>query len=66
MIMFSKKQIEFMESIGININVGNISDDDLVKIEDTVSKKLQESGFDRDYNITETGKMCESILDNLL
>lgn len=63
--MFSKKQVEFMKSIGIDIDYENISDNDMEKIEDVISQTLQESGFDKDYNITEIGKMCESILDNL-
>lgn len=63
--MFSKKDIEFMQSIGIKADFENLSDDMLVKIEDIVSEELQESGFDENYKITDRGKMCESILDKL-
>ncbi len=63
--MFNKAEIDFMKSLGIETNFGNLSDDMLVKIEDIVSEKLQKSGFDKDYKITEDGKICEAILDKL-
>lgn len=63
--MFNDKQMEFLKSIGIDIDFEHPSDDDLVMVEDTVAEKLQVSGFDDDYEITEIGKMCESILDLL-
>lgn len=63
--MFNKKEIEFIQSLGIEADFENLSDDVLVKIEDIVSEELQKSGFDEDYKITDKGKMCESILDKL-
>lgn len=63
--MFNKTEIEFMESLGIEADFENLSDDMLVKIEDIVSEKLQKSGFDENYKITEDGKICEEILDKL-
>ena len=63
--MFNEKQIEYMKSIGLNMNFDNLSDDDLIKIEDVVSERLQVVGFDEDDKITTDGKMCESILDEL-
>lgn len=63
--MFNDKQIEFLKTIGVDIDFAHPSDDDLVALEDAVAEKLQVSGFDDDYNITEIGKMCESILDLL-
>lgn len=63
--MFSKEQIVFMESLGLNIDFANLSEDDFMKIEDLVSCKLQKSGFDENENITSDGRMCESILDEL-
>jgi len=63
--MFNKTEIEFMESLGIEADFENLSDDMLVKIEDIVSEKLQKSGFDKDYKITEDGKIYEAILDKL-
>ena len=52
-----------MKEIGIDIDFENISDSDLIIIEEKVADKLETSGFDKDYNITEVGKMCESIID---
>lgn len=63
--MFSEKQIQFMLSIGLNLDFHQLKEDDYIKIEDAVSEKLQISGFDEQYNTTENGKMCESILDKL-
>lgn len=63
--MFDKKEIEFMQSLGIEADFENLSDNILVKIEDVVSDELQKSGFDENYKITDKGKMCESILDKL-
>lgn len=64
--MFDEKQIEFMRSMDLNFDFDNLSDEDLAEIEDAVSEKLQKSGFDENYKITDAGKMCESILDALL
>ena len=63
--MFNKTEIEFMESLGVEADFENLSDDMLVKIEDIVSEKLQKSGFDGDYKVTDIGKICESILGKL-
>ena len=63
--MFSKEQIEFMKSIGLSFDFDNMNDDDMVQIEDVVSGMLQRSGFDENDRINSTGKMCESILDQL-
>lgn len=41
------------------------SDDDYIEVEDRVSERLQIAGFDKNYEPTEEGKMCESILDLL-
>ena len=40
-----------------------MSNDDLIELEDIVPKVLQKSGFDKEYNPTKTGLMCESILN---
>lgn len=61
--MFDEKQIEFMDSMGLDFT--DLSDENLEKIEDVISEKLQKSGFDENYNVTDIGKMCESILDIL-
>lgn len=63
--MFNQKQKEFLKSLGLNLDFDNLSDDDLVLIEDTVADKLQRSGFSANNEPTSSGKMCESILDKL-
>nr|DAY66545.1 MAG TPA: hypothetical protein [Caudoviricetes sp.] len=60
---FNEKQIEFMRNIGIVVDFEKLSDADLVLIEEKVADRLETSGFDEDYNVTDEGKMCESILD---
>ena len=63
--MFNNKQKEFMKEIGISVNFDHLTDDDYIAIEETVSERLQKNGFDKDYNPTDEGLMCESILDEL-
>ena len=60
---FNEKQIEFMRDIGIVVDFEKLSDADLALIEEKVADRLETSGFDEDYNATDEGKMCESILD---
>ena len=60
---FNEKQIEFMRNLGIVVDFEKLSDADLVLIEEKVADRLETSGFDEDYNVTDEGKMCESILD---
>lgn len=62
---FTEKQIEFMYSLGLRMDFNNLSDDDWVKIEDTVADYLETKGFDKNYKPTKNGLMCESILNNL-
>ena len=62
---FDEEQIEFMKKIGIDVDFDNLSDDDFVFIEENVANEYEIRGLDQDYNPTETGKMCESILDIL-
>lgn len=63
-IEFNEKQAELLKSLQINCASGlEYSNDDLDKIEEAVSEKLQVEGFDKDYNVTEIGEVCESILD---
>ncbi len=63
--MFTENQIKFMRSLGIEVDFDNLSDNDLVQIEERVGNELQRSGFGIDNTITDTGKLCESILDKL-
>ncbi len=60
---FSNEQKEFMGKIGLKLDFENLSSEDMCNIEDSVADELQINGFDQNYEVTETGKMCESILD---
>lgn len=62
---FKNTQIEFMKKIGISIKQKNISNSDILLIEEKVSEYLQEKGFNEDYSPKQEGEMCESILDML-
>lgn len=62
---FSEQQIAFMKEIGIDVDFDKLTDEYMVIIEDKVANELETKGFDEDYEPTEIGKMCESILDIL-
>lgn len=65
-LKFTENQIEFMKSLGVSVpSFQNLSDADIEQIEDKVSEHLQLKGFNADYSINESGKICESILDIL-
>jgi hypothetical protein len=63
--MFANNEILFMKSLNINADFNNPSDNDLVEIEDKVSTALLKLGFEKNYNITKIGVLCETILDKL-
>jgi hypothetical protein len=63
--MFSEEQKDYMKKLGLNFNFNKLSDDEWIEIEEKIADRLQYAGFDFNYNITEEGKMCESILDML-
>ena len=64
--MFSKEEIELMQSIGITArSFEALSDDEAVQIEDKVADCLMERGFDESYEPTKLGLLCEGILDKL-
>ena len=63
---FDQDQIKFLKRIGVSINFSEpLSDADYELIEEKVSDHLQRKGFSKEYEPTEDGKMCESILDML-
>lgn len=64
-MMFSQKQIEFMKNIGLDFDFNALSDDEYIKIAESVANELGYRGFDKNYESTDIGKMCESILDKL-
>lgn len=53
----NERQVLFIKSLGLN------HETPLNVIEDRVSEYLEKYGFDENYNITDEGKICESILD---
>lgn len=62
-VTFAHEQIIFIKSLGLEVDFNNLSVDNLMQIEEVVANELQRSGFDENYNITDVGKICESILD---
>ena len=62
-VKYSDEQVKFMKGIGIDVDFDNLTDDDIVEIETRVGDKYVMDGLDEDYNPTEEGMMCESILD---
>lgn len=64
--MFTDEQIRYMKKeLGLDLNFSDLSDDDWVEIEDVVADRLGRSGFDKDYNPTADGLMCESIINKI-
>ncbi len=65
---FSKEQITYMRSLGLNLDFSNLSDDDWITLEDVVADRLMYAGFHvegEEYIANDEGLMCESILDLL-
>ena len=63
--MFTQEQILYMKSIGLHLDFALLSPDDFALIEATVAERLQKVGFDKDYNVSTEGALCEAILDAL-
>lgn len=63
--LFEPEQIEYMRSLGLDLDFDNPTDDDIIRIEEIVADRLMTCGFDLEYEPTEEGKMCESILDRI-
>ncbi len=63
---FNKDQIKLLNKIGVSIDFSkDLTDADYESIEESVSSYLQKNGFDKNYQPTEEGMVCESILDML-
>ena len=62
---YTKEEIEFMQSLGLNFNFNDLTDDDWCDIIDTVGDKLVQSGLDEKYNPNSIGRMCETIMDKV-
>lgn len=65
MNMLTDKQIDFLKSLGLDLDYTNLTDDsdEWAEIEERVGDELEYRGLDDDYFPNEIGKMCESILD---
>lgn len=65
---FSNEEMELMRRIGVKFDFShmeNFTDDDLFNAIDIVSEHLQIYGFDKDYEPTPDGEICEDILEKL-
>lgn len=65
MIYFNEEEIELMNECDLNFDFNNLTDDELIRIEEVIGDRLDLSELDRDYNPTEKGLICYSILDKL-
>lgn len=63
--MLTDKQIEFLKSLGLDLDYANLTEDsdEWADIEERVGDELEYRGLNSDYYPNEIGKMCESILD---
>lgn len=62
--MFTDEEIKFLKKLNWK-KTFNLNDNDIFEMEDVVSNFLQINGFDKDYKITEDGKLAENILDKI-
>jgi hypothetical protein len=62
--MFTDEEMKFLKKLNRKKNF-NLNDSDIFEMEDVVSNFLQINGFDKDYKITEDGKLAENILDKI-
>jgi hypothetical protein len=67
---FSEKQIKYIKDVlneksNISIDALKLSDDQVCSIFEKASVRLMVYGFDKEYEPTYDGLMCESILDIL-
>lgn len=65
MNMLTDKQIDFLKSLGLDLDYANLTEDsdEWADIEERVGDELEYRGLDDNYFPNEIGKMCESILD---
>ena len=63
--MFTKEQVAFMKSIGLNLNFSRLSEADYVQIEDAVGDRYTEEVQENESEITPVILLCEAILDKL-
>lgn len=63
--MFTKEQIAFMESIGLNLDFSRLSEADYVQIEDAVGDRYTAEVQEHESGMTRAILLCEAILDKL-
>ena len=63
--LLTDKQIEFLKSLGLDLDYANLTEDsdEWADIEERVGDELEYRGLNNDYYPNEIGRMCESILD---
>ena len=61
----SEKAKELIKELGFDLDTVFLDDDLHVELWNNVSTLLQIKGFDWEYEVTETGILCEEILDYL-
>lgn len=65
-IKFNEAQLNVLKKLGLNYNsTQDLSEDELVDLEERVGDYLTLHCLDEDYEPNEEGKICESILDLL-
>lgn len=63
--MFTQEQIHFMESLGLLLDFSNLSDEDYVRIEDTVGDAYTAEVENHKSEVTHVISLCEEILNKL-
>lgn len=66
-IMFNAEEIALMNSMGLNGDFNNLSEEDdyWVEIEEKVGEYLTLQCLDENYSPNEKGTICEAILDKI-
>ena len=60
-----RKRKKYIENSGLKLDFNHLSDNDYFLIEEVLSDKLEIFGFDRNYEPTDNGIICLTILDKL-
>lgn len=65
--MLTNQEIEFLKSLGLNLDYDHIADWDMewADVEERVGDELVMQGLDENYNPNPIGVICEGILDKL-
>lgn len=65
-IAFNDKQKELLGTFGFEFDInGDLSEDDLLEIDDAVSELLMDEGINEEEEMNELGVLCESIMEML-